>query len=333
MDAVSQQKILEVDKGLFLIKYESSESTDSPPRVAIAAEPGSENAVELIIPPDAEQPILWSPGASVVARAKQKCRLRVIVTAAEPNGSTAAKVQVLPLSVDPEGVKSRQRAAAQLDLSEFRVVGHVAGRGDVTADADNWVAGPLAPSRIEGIAIQWPGKPRDLVLRYAVTVGGSRPIMGQFAEAGAFAGTKGNALPLVGVTIEIDGVAAYGRQLAVESIFLGSPPTKIVGRRVVLAGPTGREPLVGLRVRVEPEDDPQALRPTSRAAVTGQHNNLAAKNNVQRDEPAPANTAVRSAKGTTEADRDSPAKPSRGKRGTVRVFRSSSRAKQLQPSG
>ena len=332
MEAVSQQKVLEMERGLFLIKYESSESTDSPPRVAIAAEQGSENTVELIVPPDAE-PILWSPGASVVARAKQKCRLRVIVTAAMPNGSTAARVQVLPLSVDPEGVKERQLAAAQLDLSEFRVVGHVAGRGDVTADANNWLAGPLAPSRIEGIAIQWPGKPRDLVLRYAVTVGGSRPIMGQFVEAGAFAGTKGNALPLVGVTIEIDGLAALGRQLAVESIFLGSPPTKIVGRRVVLAGPTGREPLVGLRVRIEPEENPQASRPTSRASVTGQDDHLSQKENTQRDYPAPVTASARAVKSNTEADRQVAAKPSRGKRGAVRVFRSSTRAKQLQPSG
>jgi hypothetical protein len=332
MNPVSQQKILEMEKGLFLIKYESSESTDLPPRVAIAAEQGSENTVELIVPPDVEQPILWSPGASVVARAKQKCRLRVIVTAAEPNGSTAARVQVLPLSVDPGSVKERQLAAAQLDLSEFKVVGHVAGRGDVTADADDWVAGPLAPSRIEGIAIQWPGKPRDLLLRYAVTVGGSRPVMGQFVEAGAFAGTKGNALPLVGVTIEIDGLGALGRQLTVESIFLGSPPTKIVGRRVVLAGPTGREPLVGLRVRIEPEANPQVLRPTSRATVTGKDDDRAQKDNVQRDDPAPANVSVRATKPSTEADGEDAVKPSRGKRSTVRVFRSS-RGRQLQPSG
>jgi hypothetical protein len=170
------------------------------------------------------------------------------------------------------------------------------------------------------------------MLRYAVTVGGSRPIMGQFVETGVFAGSRGNALPLVGMTIEIEGSAAFGRQLVVESVFLGSPPTKIVGRRVVLAGPTGREPLVGLRVRIEPEENPHALRPASRTSVPEQDDYLSQKEIIRRDYAANVNTSVEPVKSDTEADSEVAAKPSRGKRGAVRVFRSSTRGRQLQPS-
>jgi len=330
MEKYSQQKTLDMERGLFLIKYESSESTGEPPEVRIAAEQGSENTIELILSPDVDEAVLWSPGASLVARATGKSRLRVLVAAAEPLGSMAARVQVIPLSDDPARAKPYE--SAELDLSEFRVLGHVAGRGDVVADADNWVGGPLAPSRIEGLAVQWPDKPRDLTLRYAVTVGGPRPVLGRFVETGSFAGTRGRALPLVGATLEIDGPAASGHQLMVESIFLGSPQSRIVGRRVVLAGPTGREPLVGLRLRVEPEDQPKSVKQMDQAPRPRQSEYVRPEKYMQDRHPTRRFTAGAVVERDNEVSVGSAAAPTQSKRvGRVRVFRNS-RSGQLQPA-
>jgi hypothetical protein len=326
MEKYSQQKTLDMQRGLFLIKYEASDGSDHPPRVGITADAGSENAIELILPPDASEAVLWSPGASIVARAVRSGRLRVAIAAAEPNGSTAARVQVVTLSNDPGGVREPE-VAEPLDLSEFRVLGHVAGRGDVIVEADNWVGGPMAPARIEGIAIQWPKQPRDLIFRYAVTVGGQRPAMGQFVGAGEFAGTKGRALPLVGATLEISGHGANGQQLVVESIFLGSPQMKVVGRRAVLAGPTGREPLVGLRVRIEPVEQQKSVRQTTEASA------------LRQDEPVVDGRAVRESTSSPGVARKG--KPNRGgatppplrkRTGEVHVFRGGSSAKK-PPTG
>ena len=257
MELHSQQKTFDVERGLFLIKYESSENTRNPPVVRISPEEGSESSIELIIPPDADNAVLWSPGASLAARAVQNARLRVVVSASEPGGSTAARIQIHVLDLDPVGMRQRDYSAP-LDLSGFRVLGHVAGRGDVLVDAETWIAGPLAPSRIEGFAIQWPEKVPDLIVRYSVTVGGQRPTMGPLVDAGNFAGTRGRALPVVGATLEISGPAAQGHQFVVDSVFLGSPQMRTAGQRVVLAGPTGREPLVGLRIRMEAVEQSRA---------------------------------------------------------------------------
>jgi hypothetical protein len=51
------------------------------------------------------------------------------------------------------------------------------------------------------------------------------------------------------VVLEMTGNSEL--QLSAEAIFLSAPTLRAIGRRVVLAGPTGREPLVGLRVAVE----------------------------------------------------------------------------------
>jgi hypothetical protein len=70
-------------------------------------------------------------------------------------------------------------------------------------------------------------------------------------EAGTFAGTRGAALPLVGAILEITGPGVDGVRLVVDALFLGSPRMTVTGQRVVLSGPTGREPMVGIRVRME----------------------------------------------------------------------------------
>jgi hypothetical protein len=158
MELHSQQKTLDIQRGLFLIKYESCEDTHHPPRIRVGPDRGSENSIELILPPDSDEAELWSPGASLVARATHAGRLSVEVIPARSQGSTAARVQVVVLQQDPAELKERGSDKA-IDLSEFRLLGHVAGRGDVVVDSENWIAGPLAPSRIEGLVIQWPNKP------------------------------------------------------------------------------------------------------------------------------------------------------------------------------
>ena len=241
-----QEKLLELQRGLFLLKYESADHDINPPKILVAPESGNRH-IDLVLPPDAEDAVLWSPGACLVVRATAPGRLRVSVVPTVANGSMAARIQLVGLSADPKGMRSTEEAA-DVDLSNFRVLGHVAGFGDVFSSANEWIAGPSAPSRIEGIAIEWPDKPDRLRLRYAVKVGGPRPAMTPFVQAGGFAGTRGRSLPLVGATFELSESSAL--DLIVDTLFLGSPQMRVTGQRVVVAGPSGREPLVGLRVSV-----------------------------------------------------------------------------------
>jgi hypothetical protein len=137
------------------------------------------------------------------------------------------------------------------DLSDLLLIGHVAGVGDVRAGLNHWIAGPNAPSRIEGLSIIWPNKPSSFDLRYSVTTARPHPMSQRFVTTGQYAGTRGKALAVVGLAIEIDGAGAAGAQLSVEAFFLGSPSVRRIGQRIFLAGPTGREPLVGLKLALE----------------------------------------------------------------------------------
>jgi hypothetical protein len=255
MDLVAQQKkSIEVQKGLFLIRYDSADDFASPPRVTISPDPGESEGIKLILPPGTDEAILWSPGACMVLHARQNGRIDVAVTPAQPNGSVGARIRLVPLSNDPGGLAAVKSAGTVpegvFDPTQIRLMGHVAGVGDVVVKTGEWVAGPAAPSRIEGFILQWKNKPRNVGLRYAARIGGPRPVPTRMVDVGTFAGTRGRALPLVGATLEMSGAGANGHQLEVDALFLGSPQMRVVGPRVVISGPTGREPLVGLRVAV-----------------------------------------------------------------------------------
>jgi hypothetical protein len=143
------------------------------------------------------------------------------------------------------------------------MLGHVAGVGDVVVSSNEWIAGPMTPTRIEGIAIRWQEKPKDVELRYAVRSQNSTATM---VDLETFAGTRGRALPITGIVLEMSGPGAEKHQFVAEAMFLSAPSLRAVGQRIVLAGPTGREPLVGLRIAIETTE--KSREPASPTPVT-----------------------------------------------------------------
>jgi hypothetical protein len=253
MDLIAQQtKSLEIQQGLFIIRYDSADDPFQPPRVMVST--GSKS-VRFVLPPGVDEPVLWSPGACLVVLAHHGGRVDVAVSPAQPNGSVGARIKLVPLSNDPAAAREEASASLeQFDASRIQLLGHVAGVGDKVVRFGEWIAGPASPSRIEGIKIEWPDKPRGVDLRYAVRIGGQIPGATRPIDVGGFAGTRGRAAPLVGATLDIAGPSAGGYQLVADAMFLGAPQMRVAGQHVVLSGPTGREPMVGLRLAIERSD-------------------------------------------------------------------------------
>ncbi|MEO6779463.1 MAG: hypothetical protein ABI407_00670 [Bradyrhizobium sp.] len=246
---LGQQKVVDLDRGLFCIQYQSADDEASPPKVVVSAAPGHEREVELVLHPDADEAVLWQPGSSLIVRTNAAVQLHVQVVPLRQNGSKAAAVKFEPLT---QGTPV-YRAGGEWDSAAddgMRLLGHVAGIGDVLVGPNEWIAGPTAPSRIEGIAIQWPQKPGDVDLRYAVK-SASQPGTPKMVDLQSFAGTRQRALPITGIVLELSGPSASNYQLWAEALFLSSPTLRAIGQRLVLSGPTGREPLVGLRIAIQ----------------------------------------------------------------------------------
>lgn len=260
MARARQQQIVSIDRGLFLIRYAGAEDTAHPPTVRVYAEPTPNKEIGFLLHPDHRAAELWQPDSCLVARALVPGKLTVEVMASCDGGSSAATVRIEPLTqgrpipsepTAPLAQAQSNFAGLRSDRTGLRILGHVPGIGDQVVNASEWLAGPSAPSRIEGVAIDWPDKPDDLEIRYAVKTAKPELISGRSLGLGSFAGTRGKAMPIVGVMLEMSGVAATNLQFVVEAVFLGAPVMRIIGKRIIASGPTGREPLVGLRLSVE----------------------------------------------------------------------------------
>jgi hypothetical protein len=271
MERTKQTKVVEVGKGLLLVRYATADHESRPPKIHIVVNPKHQKNIELVLSPNHRDAVLWQPGSCLVVRASKPGQLFVEVIPIDNEGSTAATVKIETLSQGEVAPTIRRRSTAEVDLDRLSLLGHVAGTGDVFARAGEWIAGPAAPARIEGLSIDWPDKPDDLDIRYSVKLARPHAASGRMTGLGGFAGTRGRALAIVSVTVELTGPGASGFRLAAEAAFLGAPLTRMIGKQVAISGPTGREPLVGFRLRLDEINMPlqPELAPVARAKSSG----------------------------------------------------------------
>lgn len=247
-----QQKVLSLDRGLYFINYKNADDSVSPPHVMVAPAEGHEQRMEIILHPDATEPTLWKPNSGLVVRVNTPGTLQVHVQPAKPGGSRAATVRVEQIQAGQTRATGQVNGAelpANVATEGLKVLGHVAGRGDIVVGPNAWIAGPAAPSRVEGMALEWPDRPASVDIRYAVRFANGQTGSGKMVPLGTYAGTRGRALPLTAVVLEMSGTDEL--KFVAEAGFLNAPTLRAVGKRVVLSGPTNREPLVGIRIGIE----------------------------------------------------------------------------------
>lgn len=260
-----KQKSFALQRGLYVVRYESAIDPAVPPLVSISCDPGRN---EVVFHPDHPQPTLTSPGQALVLRALEPSQVQVEISSPGSAASLDVTLKFEPLRCEASPRSGAALTAAHVPVaaaqaahhgsypaavaspSPIQLVAHVARRGDVVVGADEWAAGPQAPARVEGFLIRWPGRPPDVQLRYAAVAVGQRPSDAQPVQVDEYTGTRGRGRALLGFTMEVVGPSARNYALNVDALFLGSPARRASGQAVQLAGPSGREPLVGLRVSV-----------------------------------------------------------------------------------
>jgi len=251
------KKSIDLNKpGIFVLSYALAEEVRAHPAVKVSLDPQTPGSVSFILAEgDKKREItLWQPGTAVIVKVSQPSRIFIEVVPLIPGASTNATIKIDAVLQGEDQFQSLGQAPGQvkqdLNLDSLKLYGHVAGRGDIEVRADEWMAGPAVPARIEGIAIEWVHKPRNLDLRYSAIGPGSNAAVSPMVSLGGFAGTRSRALPLLGLALELTGSGTSEVQLAVEALFLGTPIIRETGERVTLSGPSGLEPLIGLKLSI-----------------------------------------------------------------------------------
>ncbi len=257
--AGQREAMVDVDRGLFILRYVSGAASGPSPMAMLRSTDESEPFVEIMSAPGLVNGFLAGPGDCAVIRAERPARLELKIRGQGVEGSLDASFRMEPVwgPAARAGVAASQQIGAH-DAGDatFKLVAHVARRGDVAADSGAWIAGPEAPAAIEAVGIRGP-LPSGVEIEIQPLVGTNPPRWLDWAPSGAFVGTRGRALPLAGLRMRLTGPQSAEGRLTVDALFLGSPITSQEGREVEIIGPAGNEPLVGLRVGLVIEADRQ----------------------------------------------------------------------------
>lgn len=246
--------VLSVERGLYTLTYRHEAAIDArlvPPTGYVSPAEGCEDDVHVISAPGDEAGVLARPGSGLVVLAENDGALTLTVRSATEGGSLAADFDLKRVEASRPAVAvsgSRPRTDLPEGMTEFLVCAHVSIRGDVSVHRGDWICGPSAPGRIEGFELR--SKGGELPLEYQVATAGRDRGWSQWFGVGAYAGTRGRALPLVGVRIRIREGFAPGAMLKAEAVFLGSTVVSRSGREIELIGPSPSDPLVGIRLDV-----------------------------------------------------------------------------------
>lgn len=246
-----------VDGGLYVLRYVGPRATPASPHIFVRPSPGCEGAVKVLEAPGESKGAISAPGGCVVVRAERSASLQVTIRPLDKDGSNEAELRLESLTGEtrqcaPAPAPSVPRADALASPPvTLEVIGHVSRRGDVRVANDHWVAGPESPAPIEGLDVKLLGTGSNLALEYQVQLGGPGGAWTNWT-AGGFAGTRGQARPILAARFRLSGGHAASYAIEVEGLFLGASIQRQKGQAVELRSASGVDPLVGLKVAVVP---------------------------------------------------------------------------------
>jgi len=136
------------------------------------------------------------------------------------------------------------------------VMAHIQTRGDVPTRFGDWAGEPGSQNWIEGFAINAPAGIDPAELSYQAVLG--RGWLSPWVEAGAYCGSRGMALPLLGFRVRLNGQAAQQYELSYAARFIGGASAGPVGNDETCEGDT-LAPLEALQISLAPR-----LRKTGR---------------------------------------------------------------------
>ena len=217
--------MMSLPSGLFCFVNEGMHvRQDGMPGVRVSPPPSGAQNVEIT----GFRPDGWlnADGDAALVRVR-KGPAQVLVTIYQlPNmPDSAPKLQVRQL-LGAGDMPASGAAAAEL-LARSDMVAHIQSRGDVGAAFGAWLGEPGSNLWIEGFALNAPKgiDPKDLSYQALLGRGWFSP----WAESGEYCGSRGMALPLLGLQVRLSGAAAEQYELRCSASFVGGGTAGPVG--------------------------------------------------------------------------------------------------------
>jgi len=214
--------LMNLEPGLFCIVQAPSPNRDPArglPGVRISLPPGAHVRSDAVtIKSFRDDGWLHGTGDAALVRV-ERGPAQVLVTVYQAAGvaDAAPSLQVLRL-IDPGATDVVAPARERVRPDVVDVVAHVQGRGDVGGLIGEWVGERGSKRWIEGFAIAPLSEVKAADIEYQAVLG--RGWMSPWVEGGQFCGSRGMALPLLGIRVRLRGQAAETHECSYSATFL-----------------------------------------------------------------------------------------------------------------
>jgi hypothetical protein len=217
--------LMSLPAGLFCIVNEPGEGArNGLPGIRISPPPNGNADVEIAgFRPDGW---LAANGDAALVRIRTGPAQVLVTIYQSPNAPDAApKLQVRQLI---GGVAQPVPAGQAAGRSEkMDVMAHIQSRGDVGARFGDWLGQPGGGNWIEGFAIAAPEGIQPADFSYQAVLG--RGWLSPWVEAGQYCGSRGMALPLLGLRVRLQRAAAEQFELRCSATFIDGSAAGPVG--------------------------------------------------------------------------------------------------------
>jgi hypothetical protein len=248
--------LMSLPAGLFCIVNEPGASKIGLPGIRISPPPQGNADIEIAgFRPDGW---LAASGDAALVRISRGPAQILVTIYQSPNESDAPKLQVRQLIGGVEvPVQSPPQAVTPAQSTKMDVMAHIQSRGDVGARFGDWLGEPGGGNWIEGFAIAAPEgiEPRDF--SYQAVLG--RGWLSPWVEAGQYCGSRGMALPLLGLRVRLQREAAQRFELSCSASFIDGSTAGPMGSDETCEG-VKLAPLEAIQVTLTPRLD-AALKP------------------------------------------------------------------------
>jgi hypothetical protein len=190
--------------------------------------------------------------------------LVTIYQAAGQPAEFAPRLQVLRLAGDP-AVAGSEAAAAATKERDAEVMAHVQGAGDVPGQFGDWIGKRGSRAWIEGFGISDKGPIAPGEMEYQGVLG--RGWLSPWVDNGKFCGSRGMALPLLGLNVRLKGAAAKEYTVRYSATFIDGSAVGPTDEGTACEAP-GLSPMEAFQIELIPRADRAAASESPDAAAT-----------------------------------------------------------------
>ena len=218
--------LMTLDTGVFCVFQAPGSPAADPesglPGVRISLPPGSASRPEAVSI-STFRPDGWMDGAALVRVAQGPAQVLVTIYQSPRQGAEGApRLQVTRLSGEAGAAQTaaapaEPAAAAAAPAEQAAIVAHVQRTGDVGGAVGDWIGTRGSRMWIEGFGISPKDGLTDDDIEYQAVLG--RGWLSPWVEGGKFCGSRGMALPLLGMTIRLKGAAARAWECSYSATF------------------------------------------------------------------------------------------------------------------